>query len=64
MFDTQVNLIHPTKFRVNWAFHSGEVQNKFSNWRPWCPSWISDRNEFSYFYLKDIPILAYKFRVG
>ena len=50
IFDLQVTLILLTKFRVNWHFGSEEeVQNRFSRWRPWRPSWIYDRNDFSYF---------------
>ena len=50
IFDLQVTQILPTKFGVNWPFGSGnEVKNRFSRWRPWQPSWISDRNNFSYF---------------
>ena len=41
----------PTKFQVNWPFGSGEeANNRFSRWRPWRPSWISDRNDFSFFF--------------
>ena len=37
-----------TKFQVSWPFDSREdTKNRFSRWRP---SWISDRNDFSYFY--------------
>ena len=47
IFDLQVTLILSTKFGVNWPFSSGnEVKNRFSRWQP---SWISDRNDFSYF---------------
>ena len=46
-FDLQVALTLPAKFQVNWPFGSGEeVKNSFSRWRP---TWISDRNDFSYF---------------
>ena len=39
----------PTKFRVKWPFSSEkEVKNRFSR-SP--PSWISDWNNFSYFYI-------------
>ena len=34
-------------FRVNWPFHSGEVQNRCPRCPLWWPSWISDRNNFS-----------------
>ena len=45
-FDLQVTPMLPTKFRVNWPFGSGEEEKKrFSRW----PSWISDRNDFTYF---------------
>ena len=48
--DLQVTPMLPTKFRVDWPFGSGvEVKNRFSRWLPWQPSWISDRNNFSYF---------------
>ena len=49
-FDLQVTLMLPSKFGVNWPFGSGEeAKNRFSRWRPWQPSWISDRHDFSYF---------------
>ena len=39
-----------TKFQVNWPFVSGEeAKNRFSSWRPWPPSWISDQNNFTIF---------------
>ena len=47
------DLRHPDaslKFGVNWPFGLGEeVKNRFSRWRPWEPSWISDWQDFSYF---------------
>ena len=47
IFDLQVTLMLPTKFHVDWPFGSGEeAKNRFSKWQP---SWISDRNYFSYF---------------
>ena len=49
IFDLQVTLMVPSKFGVNWPFGSEEAKNRFSRWRPWRPSWISDRNDFSYF---------------
>ena len=49
-FDLQVTLMLPSKFGVNWPFGSGEeAKNRFSRWRPWRPSWISDQQDFSYF---------------
>ena len=54
-----------TKFGVNWPFGSGdEVKNRFSRWRPWQPSWIFDRNDFSYFGSTVTPMLPTKFRVN
>ena len=51
IFDLQVTLMLPSKFGVNWPFGSGEeTKNRFSRWRPWRPSWISDRHDFSYFW--------------
>ena len=47
--DWQVTPMLPTKFQVNWPIGSGEAKNRFSRWRPWRPSWISDQNDFSYF---------------
>ena len=50
IFNLQVTLMLPTKFGVNWPFSSGEeAKNRFSRWRPWWPSWISDQNDFGYF---------------
>ena len=61
IFDLQVTLIFPTKFGVNWPFSAGnEVKNRFSRWRPWQPSWISDRNDFSYFWSTSHPDASYQ----
>ena len=50
IFDLQITPMLPSKFGVNWPFGSGEeAKNRFSRWRPWRPSWISDRHDFSYF---------------
>ena len=50
----------PTKFQVNRPFGSGkEVKNKFSIWLTWRPSWISDRNDFSYFEFSSHPDALY-----
>ena len=56
IFDLQVTLIVPSKFGVNWPFGSGEeAKNRFSSWRPWRPSWISDRHDISYFLIYKSP---------
>ena len=50
IFDLQLTLILPSKFGVKWPFSSGEeAKNRFSRCRPWRPSWISDRHDFSNF---------------
>ena len=42
-------------FRVKWLFGSGvEVQIRFSRWRVWQPSWISDRNFFAVLLYKSL----------
>ena len=67
------------KFQVNWPLGSGEqVKNRFSRWRPWQPSWISDsifkmaamaaildfRFERFYLFLIYTPMLPIKFQVN
>ena len=55
-FDLQVTLMLPSKFGVNWPFGSGEeAKNIFSRWQPWRLPWISDRNDFSYFWSTSHP---------
>ena len=50
IFDLQDTSMLPSKFGVNWPFGSGEeAKNRFSRWRSWRPSWISDQHDFSYF---------------
>ena len=56
IFDLQDTPMLPSKFGVNWPFVSGEEEkNRFSRWRPWRPSWISDRHYFSYFWSTSHP---------
>ena len=46
----------PTKFGVNWLFGLGEeAKNRFSRRLPWRPSWISDRHDFSFFFIYKSP---------
>ena len=47
----------PTKFRVYWPFGSGEAKNRFSRWPP---SWMSDQNDFSYFWSISHPNASYQ----
>ena len=51
IFDLPVSPMLPTKFQVSWPFGSGEeAENRFSRWPPSFESWISNRNNFSYFW--------------
>ena len=55
----------PTMFGVNWLLGLGEeAKNRFSKWLPWQPSWISDRHDFSFFYLQVTLMLPSKFEVN
>ena len=61
IFDLQVTLMLPSKFRFKWPFSSGEeAKNRFSRWRPWRPSWTSDRHDFSYFWSTIHPDASYQ----
>ena len=60
IFDLQVTPMLPSKFGVNWRFGSEEAKNRFSRWQPWRPSWISDRNDFSYFLSTGHPDASYQ----
>ena len=37
-----------------------KAKNRFSRWRPWRPSWISDRHDFSYFWSTSHPDASYQ----
>ena len=51
----------PTKFQVNWLFGLGEeAKKRFSRWPPWWPSWISDQQDFSYFWSTNHPDTSYQ----
>ena len=63
-FDLHVTLMRPTKFGVNRPFGSGDEKNRFSRWRPWRPSWIFNKNDFTTFDLQVTPMLPTKFRVN
>ena len=61
IFDLQVTPKILSKFGVNWPFGSGEeAKNRFSRWRPCRPSWIFDRNNFSYFGSINHPDASYQ----
>ena len=60
-FYLQVTPMLPTEFRVNWPFGWGEeAKNIFSKWRPCRPSWISNYNDFSYFWSTSHPDASYQ----
>ena len=61
IFDLHVTPMPHTKFQVSWYFGSREEEkNRFSRWPPWRPSWISDRNDFSYFWSTCHPDVSYQ----
>ena len=65
IFDLQVTPMLPSKFRVIWHLGLGEeAKNRFSRWQPWRPSWISDRNDFSYFWSTSHLMPPAEFRVN
>ena len=55
IFDLQVTPMLPSNFGVIWPGSGEEAKNRFSRWRPWWPSWISDRQDFSYFWSTSHP---------
>ena len=64
-YDLQVTLTLPTEFQVNTPFGSKEAKNRFSRCWPCRPSWISDRNDFSYFFDPQVTLLLLtKFQVN
>ena len=60
IFDLQITLMLPTKFRVNWHLGLGEeAKNRFSRWPPWRPFWIYNWHDFSYFWSTCHPNASY-----
>ena len=48
----KIALYRSPEYQINLPFGSGEeVQNRFPKQRPCQPAWISDRNDFTAFYL-------------
>ena len=66
IFDLQVLLMLSTKFQVDWPIGLEEANREEAKNRCliWPPSWISDRNDFSYFYLQVIAMLPTMFQVN
>ena len=48
IFDVQVTPMLPTKFQLALCFKR-RSEKYISRWPSWRPSWISDRNDFTYF---------------
>ena len=62
-FDLQITPMLPTEFQVNWPFGSGvEAKNRISRWPPRRSSWISDRNNFSFFDIQVTPCFLPSFK--
>ena len=64
IFDLQVILMVPTKFRVNWPFGSGEAKNRFSKWPPGGHLGFPIRMLLAIFDLQLNPMLPTKFQVS
>ena len=61
IFDLQVTPMLPLAFQDKWTFISGEeAKHWFPRQRPRRPSWISDRNNCSYFWLTSHPDASYQ----
>ena len=61
IFGLKVALILSYQVRISWPFRSGEeYRNTFLRKRLWSPSWISDRNDFSYFISTSHPDTSYQ----
>ena len=56
IFHPHVNLLLHYKFQLNSPCGLRDVQNRFSIWWLWQPSWISDRYDFSSFRSRSCPI--------
>ena len=57
IFHLHVNLLLHPKFQLKWLCGLWEnVQNRFSRWQLWWPSWISDQHHFSLFRSRSHPV--------
>ena len=59
----------PTKFKANWCFDSGEEAKKKKKKKIFMivamtTTWISDRNDFKYFYQQVTSMLPTKFKLN
>ena len=59
IFDLKNTPLLSIKFQ-NWPPGSGEAKNRFSRLPPWRLSWISDWNNFSYFWYTSHPDASYQ----
>ena len=64
-FVLQVTPMLPLEFQANWPFGSGEeAKNRFSRWPPWRPYWISNQNDFTYFWSTNHPDGSHSSHLG
>ena len=56
IFNLHVNLLLRCKFQLYSPCDLQAVQNKFSIWWLWRPSWICDRHDFSSFRSRSCPV--------
>ena len=63
-FDVQVTPCFLASFNsIDLLIHTKKRKIDFQE-PPWRPSWVSDRNELSYFYIQSTPMLPIKFQVS
>ena len=56
IFHLHINLLLHCKFKLNLLCDLRDVQNSFSIWRLWWPSWISDQHNFSSCLSRSCPV--------
>ena len=56
IFHLHINLLLHCKFQLNWPCGLQDVQNRFSIWQLWWPSWNSNRHHFSSFLSRSCPV--------
>ena len=65
IFDLQVILMLPSKFRVNWPFGSGEeAKNRFSRWQHWWHLGFPIGTILAIFDLQVTPMLPTKYQLA
>ena len=61
IFHLHINLLLHCKFQLNSPCGLRDVHNRFSIWRLWRPSWISDRHDLAHFDQEAVLLLQSKF---